>query len=186
MSLITFIIPSLNRDTLSTSVESLLNQTNEDWRCIIVYDGVNGISFSDPRIQTIDSKKLGSMANYGGESGLVRNIGIALCNTDWIGFLDDDDTLDRNYVHTLSDKYLDYDFVVWRMIFSDGIIMPPVESDEIIWERVGISFCYNQKKLSKIFFDNSIRGEDYFFLEKMKNLTKNYTVAKEILYKVRH
>lgn len=186
MSLITFVIPSLNRDTLSTSVESLLNQTNENWRCVIVYDGIKGMDFSDTRIKTIDSTKLGSMAHYGGESGLVRNVGIALSNTDWIGFLDDDDTLDKNYVQTLFDKYLDYDFVVWRMIFSDGTIMPPVESDEIIWERVGISFCYNQKKLSKIFFDSSVRGEDYFFLEKMKNISQNYTVAGEILYKVRH
>jgi len=46
MSLITFVIPSLNRDTLSTSVESLLNQTNENWRCVIVYDGIEGMDFS--------------------------------------------------------------------------------------------------------------------------------------------
>ena len=31
---ITFIIPSVNRDTLTNSINSLLNQTNKNWKCI--------------------------------------------------------------------------------------------------------------------------------------------------------
>ena len=56
---ITFIIPSLNRPTISKSVESLLNQTNPNWKCIIVYDGVDGTSFEDNRITTIKIEKIG-------------------------------------------------------------------------------------------------------------------------------
>ena len=48
---ITFIIPSLNRPTINRSVESLLNQTNPNWECIIIYDGVDGVEFNDERIK---------------------------------------------------------------------------------------------------------------------------------------
>ena len=44
---ITFIIPSINRTTLTNSVNSLLNQTDKNWKCIIIYDGVDGIKFKD-------------------------------------------------------------------------------------------------------------------------------------------
>ena len=57
---ITFIIPSVNRDTLTNSINSLLNQTNKNWKCIIIYDGVDGIKFKDKRIKTI--KKLMSFS----------------------------------------------------------------------------------------------------------------------------
>ena len=50
---ITFIIPSLNRPTLGKTIDSLLNQTNPNWKCIIIYDGVDGEKFDDERITTI-------------------------------------------------------------------------------------------------------------------------------------
>ena len=50
---ITFIIPSLNRPTLERTIESLINQTNPNWKCVIIYDGVDGNSFEDDRIKTI-------------------------------------------------------------------------------------------------------------------------------------
>ena len=48
--IITFIIPSVNRKTLTNSVNSILNQTNPNWKCVIIYDGVDGITFNDKRI----------------------------------------------------------------------------------------------------------------------------------------
>jgi hypothetical protein len=57
--MITFIIPSLNRPTLERSINSLVSQTNPNWECIVVYDGVDGISFNDDRIKTIKIDKLG-------------------------------------------------------------------------------------------------------------------------------
>jgi len=50
MSKITFIIPSINRPSIVNSINSLSNQTNPNWECIIVYDGVEGIKFEDDRI----------------------------------------------------------------------------------------------------------------------------------------
>lgn len=37
---ITFIIPSINRETLSRTIDSLFKQSNPNWKAIIIFDGV--------------------------------------------------------------------------------------------------------------------------------------------------
>lgn len=182
---ITFIIPSLNRLTLVRTIDSLLKQTNPNWECIIVYDGVDGHQFSDDRVKTIKAEKLGLIGPRNGQSGLVRNIGIKECKTEWIGFLDDDDSLDPNYVQTLFEKYTDFDFVVWRMLYKNGMILPPVNSNDLVFAKVGISFCY-KNKFENLLFESNRDGEDFDFLMKLKSLSDNYVVTPEVFYKVRH
>lgn len=182
---ITFIIPSLNRSTITRTVDSLLNQTNPNWKCVIIYDGVDGITFNDERISTTKINKFGVVGVVHGQSGLVRNKGIEMVDTEWIGFLDDDDTIHPDYVKTLSEKYLDYDFVVWRMIYFGGVILPPLQNNDLLFGNVGISFCY-KNKFDNLLFDNNRDGEDFDFLIKLKKLTDNWTITPEVYYNVRH
>jgi glycosyltransferase involved in cell wall biosynthesis len=182
---ITFIIPSLNRLTIIRTIDSLISQTSDNWKCIIIYDGVDGTKFNDPRITTIKIDKTGLVGPANGQSGLVRNVGINMVDTEWIGFLDDDDTIHSNYVRTLIEKYNDKDFVVWRMKYPNGLVLPPIGNDELIFAKVGISFCY-KNKFENLMFDNNRDGEDFDFLMKLKSLTNNYTVTPEIYYNVRH
>ena len=182
---ITFIIPSLNRPTITRTVDSLLNQTNPNWNAIILYDGVVGTVFDDERIKTLDIPKTGLVGPANGQSGLVRNEGIKLCDTEWIGFLDDDDTIHPNYVKTLNEKYLNNDFVVWRMKYQNGLIVPSLFSNDLFFGGVGISFCY-KNKFDNLFFDNNRDGEDFDFLSKLKKLTSNWVITPEVYYNVRH
>lgn len=39
-AIVTFIIPTIGRDTLSKTIDSLINQTNPNWKAIIVFDGI--------------------------------------------------------------------------------------------------------------------------------------------------
>ena len=123
MSLITFIIPSINRPTIDNTIQSLLNQTNPKWECFILYDGVEGKNFDDPRIKIFNLNKLGKKGERHGNAGLVRNEGIKMCKTEWIGFLDDDDTIHEDYVKTLFEKYTSYDFVVWRKNYQGSRVI---------------------------------------------------------------
>lgn len=182
---ITFIIPSIARDTLSRSVKSLINQTNPNWQCIIIYDGVEGPNFNDNRIKILKTEKIGNNKNKLGESGLVRNIGIKESKTEWIGFLDDDDTIHPDYVKTLFEKYSSFDFIVWRMTNIDGLVIPRLKKNELVINNVGISFCY-KNKFSNLFFDKNIAGEDFFFVEKLKNKTSNFCITDEVFYFIRH
>jgi glycosyltransferase involved in cell wall biosynthesis len=181
---ITFIIPSLNRDSLTKSIQSLIDQTNPNWECIIIYDGVDGITFDDDRIKTIKIKKTGTIGPVHGQSGLVRNEGIKKVNTEWIGFLDDDDTLHPDYVNTLYEKYSNYDFVIWRMVLNDGRVIPGHNNNNnIIFGDVGISFCY-KNKFNDLLFNTNRDGEDFDFLIKLKSLTNNFITTPEVYYNV--
>jgi glycosyltransferase involved in cell wall biosynthesis len=184
-SKITFIIPSLSRLTLIQTVNSLLNQSSDLWKCIIIYDGVDGIDFNDDRIKTLKIEKTGLIGPANGQSGLVRNVGINMVDTEWIGFLDDDDTIHSDYVRTLIDTYQDYDFVVWRMKYPNGTVLPPINDDNLNFGRVGISFCY-KNKFDNLYFDVNRDGEDFDFLMKLKNLSDNWVVTPEVFYNVRH
>jgi len=182
---ITFVIPSLSRPTLNKTVDSLLNQTNKSWECLIIYDGVDGPNFDDPRITTHKITKTGNNSKPMGESGLVRNVGIKKCDTEWIGFLDDDDTIHPDYVETLFKKYSKHDFVVWRMKNPYGLVIPRWEKNELVVNNVGISFCY-KNKFKDLLFDKNINGEDFYFIEKLLNQTKNYVITEEVFYFIRH
>ena len=95
-SKITFIIPTIGRSTLRRTLQSLQDQTNQNFKCIVVFDGIDPtITVDDNRFKIIKTNKLGQGRN---SAGLVRNEGMKLVNTEWIGFVDDDDTLSNTYV----------------------------------------------------------------------------------------
>lgn len=182
---VTFIIPSINRPTLVKTVDSLIAQSNENWECIIIYDGVSGATFDDKRVKVINSEKKGLLGSKCGQSGLVRNIGLKECKTNWVAFLDDDDTISPDYVKNLFEKYSNYDFVIWKMKYTNGKIIPMLIDDPIVFGNIGISIAF-KNKYSGLFFDSNRDGEDYDFVIKLKNKTENYTISDEIGYFVRH
>ena len=180
---ILFIMPSINRKSIDRAVDSLIKQTDNRWHLCIVYDRVK-----HPRIQETDNitcinldHKLGEDRNSAGE---VRNVAIKRFANEykWIGFLDDDDTLNKNYVKLLFTKYRDHDLVVFRMfkkMRGRGIILPPGDTIEI--NQVGISFCYNTKYTT--LFSPS-KTEDFNFLERHIKTGCKYIIADEIGYYV--
>jgi glycosyltransferase involved in cell wall biosynthesis len=185
MNKITFIIPSINRPSLVNSIKSLLNQTNPNWECIIVYDGVEGPEFDDERIKTMKIKKIGKKGEGHGNAGLVRNEAIKIIETEWIAFLDDDDTIDSNYVHTLFEKYSNFDFVVWRMKNKKGKIYPDVSINELLIDKVGISISFKRIIEDKLFKNNGDH-EDFEFVNNLQKQTKNFFITPEIYYNIRH
>ncbi len=179
---ITFIIPTLNRPTLNNTIDSLINQNNDNWKCKVIFDGVEPIYFKDDRIESIKIDKAGLMGPANGQAGLVRNYGIENADTEWIGFVDDDDTLSPDYVDSLLTNYNEKDFVIFKMRYDNGLVIP--KNKEIVFGDVGISFAY-KNKLDVRFAENR-DGEDYDFLLNLKNKTSNYVIADEIMYNVRY
>jgi glycosyltransferase involved in cell wall biosynthesis len=164
--MVTFIIPTIGRPSLNKAVDSLLKQKNKNWKCIILFDGVEEKIFNDERIITKKIDKLGTFGKNHGNAGFVRNKGIELANTEWIAFLDDDDTLNENYVDWLS-LYISkgYEMVLFRMKTIKGKIIPSITNNDIIINDAGISFAY--KKSLDCKFVNS-DTEDYHFLQQIR------------------
>jgi len=197
--MVTFVIPSLNRPTLNKSVMSIIAQTNPNWKCVVVYDEIDGQKFNDERITTIianvNMKKCSCYTNTpimvyqqclancndNGRAGYVRNEGIKIADTEWIAFLDDDDTLHPEYVETLLNKYKESDCVIFKMQMPNKKIIPT--HPEISRANVGISFAY--KRNLNLLFDAKTNAEDFIFLNKLQQFTGKITFANEILYYVR-
>lgn len=204
--MIDFIIPSLGRKTITSSLTSIIKQNylfteDKKWNAFVGFDGLSEnevdqkIIVHDKRIKYFYiPEKLGEIGEYGiGNAGLVRNYLISKLDTtnEWIGFLDDDDTISPYYIDALhleienSEKF---DVCVFRMRYDMGgqKILPPLGSEELEKDKVGISFCVNKKFLrsSGVKFVNDIR-EDYKFLMALKGAGAKIKVSSYVAYNVK-
>ena len=181
--MITFIIPTIGRNTLNRSINSLLYQSNPNWKAIVVFDGIPPSSFNDDRIKSISINKSGKLNH----AGLVRNEGIKNCDTEWIGFLDDDDTISKDYVERFNEEVNlnpDAKSIIFRMKCPShsNDILPQLQHNNFILDRVGISFA--MRKDLNLFFEPSGR-EDYHLLDKIRSGKNKMVISPYVTYFVR-
>jgi len=182
--MLTFIIPSINRPTLKRTLDSLLSQTDPDWKAIVVFDGVETtlpeVIGTDSRISCINIPKTGKL-NHG---GAVRNVGIvqvSQSDNSWIGFVDDDDTLSPDYITRFKEELSlkpNLDVIIFRLIFRNNVI-PSNSVGDIIKSHVGISFC--MRKDIPLRFDPS-SAEDFDLLSRLKQNGFKMMISSYITY----
>ena len=180
---ITFIIPTIGRDTLVNTIASLEQQTNDKWKAIIIFDGIeSNITNDNPKIKIITIEKSGKDAN---SAGNVRNKGIPYVTTEWVGFIDDDDVISNDYVDTFY-KEIEYkvDVIIFRMIYEDNYVLPPLETDNFYINQVGISFVLKTNLLKKYNFIPS-SAEDYDLLNRLRENDYKIMISPYIRYYVR-
>jgi len=185
--IITFIIPSIGRETLKNTIISLQNLKNSNWLCIIIFDGVKqNIQINDDRFTIYEIEKKGEK-NYG---GYVRNLALKKSiNTSWVGFVDDDDTVSDKYIQYLleeSNKYNNVDVIIFRMMYENNLILPEKNDKNIIMNKVGISFAIHKNifEKKKYFFKNNSK-EDYYFLRTLQKNKYKMLISGYIAYFVR-
>jgi glycosyltransferase involved in cell wall biosynthesis len=183
-NIITFIIPTIGRETLKNTLISLQNQTIENWNAIIIFDGCNqNINNIDDRIKIVSCNKLGSNIN---NAGLVRNYGIGLANTKWVAFLDDDDVIDENYLEKFYEELElnnGFDVLIFRMNLC-GRVIPSVYTDNFYINDVGISFV-----VKKEIFDKGIKfipngAEDFLLLNQIRKKNYKMIISPYVMYYV--
>lgn len=99
---ISFIIPAYNAEkTLTKCINSLLNQTDENWQAVIMDDGSADNTFGiaqdfeckDSRIKALTQKNAGP--------GTARNNAFPYCDGEYIAFLDSDDYIEPDYAESV-------------------------------------------------------------------------------------
>jgi len=120
--LISVIIPCYNQaQYLDECLQSVLDQTYQNWECIIVNDGspdhteevANKWLEKDPRFRYIDKEN-------GGLSS-ARNAGIAIAEGEWILPLDADDRIGNLYLELASLEFnKDYSIIYSEAEFFEG------------------------------------------------------------------
>jgi glycosyltransferase involved in cell wall biosynthesis len=199
--MITFIIPTIGRSTLLRTLDSLYAQTDGRWRAIIIFDGVpssrvfsgDSLDSLDRRVQVLEIEKSGVHIN---SAGLVRNAGIRSCLTEWVGFVDDDDTLSSRYVETFYSEVESYpkvEVLLFRMYVEnpsylnpDCFILPKLNTADFYWRKTGISFALR----TSIFLDRGVwfepsEEEDYLFLDGLRRRGFHIMISPYIRYFVR-
>ena len=193
-ALITFIIPTMNRITLADTVKSLLNQTKLGWKAILIFDGCSPHDpyllslLNDPRILCITTSKLGQENPIHNTAGFVRNVGLRLVDTPWIGFVDDDDILTEHYMECFMKEITltpSVDAIVFKMI-ERGRIIPPLNFNELVCGQVGISFAYRSALVKDGFIFEQSTYEDYTLLKRMEKTGKKIVLSPFVTYLVRH
>lgn len=189
--MITVIIPSKGRDSLNAALLSLKQQTNPMWRCIVSFDGITKEDLPTPPISDnriihyYNSAKIGDGFNGG---GAVRNKAIDLAETNWICFLDDDDSFQPNYMEAFYnelDKHPNMDVCIFKMRFTNGVVLPPEGMKELAMGQVGISFAVKLRFLNihNLRFTNG-RTEDYRLLKELQQACANIHFSDHVVYNV--
>jgi glycosyltransferase involved in cell wall biosynthesis len=199
-ALITFIIPTINRLTLINSLFSLKNQKINNWKAIVIFDGshpnkypeIYNLLTNDSRFLYISIPKMGSINNSTGffphnSAGKVRNIGMNLVTTPWIGFLDDDDTLIDKYTDKLMEEIVlnpSAELVIFRMRDREYIFPPPITS-KLEHGKVGISFSLKTQLVKDGYLFQQSEKEDFDFINNIVMLNKKIVISPYITYQVR-
>jgi hypothetical protein len=186
--IITFIIPTIGRESLILTLNSLFSQTNENWNALIIFDNVgSNIKVNDSRVNILEYKN--RKFKYENNAGHVRNFGLNHVKTQWVGFVDDDDTIDKHYIINLEndkERHPTVDCVIFRMV-DKQIILPEIDDKMFYKNFVGISFAINYKvyKETKIKFKSEL-CEDFKFLDEIRRNKLKILISKHINYYVKN
>ena len=192
--LISIIIPIYNvQDYLSECVDSIINQTYKNLEIILVDDGSTDDSGKIADKYAKKDKRVKVIHKTNGGQGSARNEGIKLATGDYIGFIDGDDFVDKDYYKNLIDtcdnddivitnakvKYhSNKDLVKTKLNASKKDLSSNKAKEKLIY---GLCVCWNKIYNRKFLVENNIkfypkanRIEDNYFT------IKTYVLAKSI------
>jgi glycosyltransferase involved in cell wall biosynthesis len=180
-SYVSFIIPTIGRQVLKRAIDSILAQTDKDFKIIVVSDGVD-IDFEncDEKISYLKSPLTKS-------PGLTRNFAFPYVQSKWIGFVDDDDLIYERYIEELKkedEKSPDISFVLFRMLSTR--ITPRLDiKKQIKLNEAGISFAVKTEfqKKTNILFERK-GSEDFNFLNSFVKKGYDFKISDYVAYEV--
>lgn len=207
--LISVIVPVYNAEKhLGKCIESILNQTFQDFELILVDDGSKDNSYNICKLyRERDSRiKLFQQKNEG--AGAARNKGLSMASGNFVLFLDSDDWIESNLIETLYNNLIGYhaDLSICNFFIEDlegknrsnelfEIANSPYYTEDIAGI---ISVLDNQRKLpylwnrmyrKAIIDDNNvsfdtffITGQDLDFNVKYLKHTQSCVVSNDALY----
>lgn len=145
---ISVIVPCYNQAVyLDECLQSVMDQTHENWECIIVNDGSTDHTEETAKKWTEKDARFIYMYKQNGGLSSARNAGLEKATGEYIQFLDSDDTIHREkFSKSLSGKQ-DYPLMVSQFTIYRNQIQHPgynrVEQDFVSFE--GILFGWDLK-----------------------------------------
>ncbi|MEQ8924877.1 MAG: glycosyltransferase [Fulvivirga sp.] len=176
MPVFSVIIPTFNRGKyISRAIDSVLNQTFQDFELIIINDG--STDDSDAIINSYNDSRIRYISKNNEERNIARNTGIKVSSGKWICFLDSDDYYYLNHLEKANDFIKTNKVKHWFHLNSevrnerDQLIeirkSVPNPAKSLIRENFLLinSLVFNRTILEKIHFlnsENAVIGEDHY------------------------
>lgn len=194
--IVSIITPLYNsKSYIERTIESVLNQSYNNWELIIVDDCStdNGLSIVGNYVK-IDNriKVLKNEQNSG--AAISRNKAIELAQGKYIAFLDSDDQWDKykleKQVAFMEKKKIDFSFTYYNHIDEEGneiskTVNLPSKVDYVSTmksNKIGcLTAMYNQESLGKFFMKNIRKRQDYTLWLQLLKKTKYAYCLPEIL-----
>lgn len=107
MNLISIIVPCYNQaHFLDACLQSVMEQSYENWECIIVNDGSPDNTAEIAKIWTEKDIRFKYIYKENGGLSSARNVGITAAKGEFIQLLDSDDLLEKNKLQIQIDAFL--------------------------------------------------------------------------------
>lgn len=131
--LISIIIPVYNASKyIQRCIKSIIEQTYEEWECILIDDGSTDNSFMLLKdIQKIDDRFIIIHQNNCG-AGIARNTGINVAKGEYIVFIDIDDYINKDYLKLLSLHTEDVVFIEVVNTHENGYVLGTTGASEYL------------------------------------------------------
>lgn len=154
MTVISIIVPCYNQaEYLDECLQSVLDQTYQNWECIIVNDGSPDNTEEVALQWTQKDARFIYIKKENGGVASARNLGIEKCKGEWILPLDGDDKIGNYYLEYASNNFnFDYDLIYCNAKFF-GLI-------EINWDLA--DYAYDKMLISNMIFSSAFFKKEKF------------------------
>lgn len=158
MPKVSIIVPVYNKEEyITATLDSVLNQSFEDYEVIIVDDGSTDKTLERVKEYTDKDNRFRVIHISNGGVSHARNVGINHAKGDWIQFLDGDDLIDREYlfaaVNMVEECGADIIFTDFCMIDESGQCLKTVKSQEYgLIDQAGLCRSFIEQQYDNGFF----------------------------------
>lgn len=186
LPLFSIVLPAYNAEKyIGSTIESILQQTVDDWELIIVNDGSTDFTYQVCQEYSSKDTRIRVISKPNGGVSSARNRGIKEACGKYITFIDADDLPHANYLESLKVSMGEAHMAIFPYLAVDSTekVRPLDVSSKVKFERFGLcdgyiilsqkgilhpptAKCYLNRiiKDNKLSFDNSIAmGEDLLF-----------------------
>lgn len=147
MDKVSVVIPIYNSEkTLHKCIQSLLDQTYDNWECILINDGSQDKSEEICRVYAEKDSRFTVVSKSNGGVSSARNQGIERATGDYLAFLDSDDYLANDYLQVLLENLKHNSCVMSVCRFADeGQDNTPGGEDRILTREQAIATLFGDR-----------------------------------------
>lgn len=173
--LISIIVPVYNSSkTLNRCIDSIINQTFDDWELLLIDDGSKDKSGEICDEYAIQDCRINVFHKENGGVSSARNFGLNYASGRWITFVDSDDCVEIEFLAKAKCYFNSSDIIVFGVAFLNSpyrkvpsnIVVDIQESSSIIDEQ--LCELYMMTCWGKFYDINIIKNNDIYFNETLK------------------